>query len=66
MAFIKFLKSTLEFDHSYMLDLVSGLDNNLKDLVGNDFAIEKAGTDLDRYAATQKRRFSYSRLFYAM
>ncbi|KAL5465444.1 hypothetical protein PMIN06_000604 [Paraphaeosphaeria minitans] len=33
VAFIKFLKSNLEFDHSYMLDLVSGLDTNLKDLI---------------------------------
>jgi mediator of RNA polymerase II transcription subunit 12 len=40
VAFIRFLKSTLEFDHSYMLDIVSGLDTNFKDLVGNNLMIE--------------------------
>ncbi|KAJ4358537.1 RNA polymerase II mediator complex subunit [Didymosphaeria variabile] len=33
VAFIKFLKSNLELDHSYMLELVAGLDANLKNLM---------------------------------
>jgi mediator of RNA polymerase II transcription subunit 12 len=40
VAFISFLKSTLEFDHSYMLDLVSGLDTSFKDLVGHNLMVE--------------------------
>ncbi|KAL1613069.1 RNA polymerase II mediator complex subunit [Paraconiothyrium brasiliense] len=33
VAFIKFLKSTIELDHSYILELVAGLDANLKNLM---------------------------------